>query len=109
MRDGVRESRQIDYKREWKMATDGDRREFLYDVASFANSGGGDLLYGISEEDGVPQAVVGLEGFGRDREQTAAEESLARGWPASRLPPSRRPRARSSLSALREAGPPRIR
>ena len=79
VRDGVRENRQIDYKRDWKMATDGDRREFLYDVASFANAGGGDLVYGIAEEDGVPRALVGLEGFGQDREQTAAEESLARG------------------------------
>jgi hypothetical protein len=79
VRDGVRESRDIDYKREWKMATDGDRREFLYDVASFANCGGGDLVYGITEEDGAPRALIGLEGFAQDREQTAAEESLTRG------------------------------
>jgi hypothetical protein len=77
--DGVRESRVIDYKREWHLNSDGEKREFLADVSSFANAGGGDLVYGVAEKEGVPQTLVGLPGFARDSEQLRAEEILARG------------------------------
>lgn len=43
------EGRQIEYKREPPGNTDGDKKEFLADVTSFANTVGGDLLIGIDE------------------------------------------------------------
>src|SRR5215510_6616741 len=40
--------------------SDGDKKEFLYDVSSFANASGGHLIYGIEEQGGTPTKVVGL-------------------------------------------------
>ena len=57
----VREGRTIEYKQILPGNSDDEKREFLADVSSFANAGGGDLLYGISEVDGVPQDAIGLD------------------------------------------------
>lgn len=64
--NGVRESRRLDYKRELPGRNDAAKKEFLADISSFANSDGGDLVYGIDEqrEDGQPTGLpvlVGLE------------------------------------------------
>jgi len=56
----VPESKTLDYKVDLKFA-DRDKREFLADVSSFANTAGGYLLIGIKEEGGVPTALPGLE------------------------------------------------
>ena len=56
----VAEKRVIDYKRELHFSTDKERKEFLFDIASFANAGGGHLLYGIGEVDGYPKPPVGI-------------------------------------------------
>lgn len=58
----VREGRTIEYKKVLPGNSDKDKREFLADISSFANAGGGDLLYGVSATDGVPQDASGLEG-----------------------------------------------
>jgi hypothetical protein len=57
------ESKTIEYKLTLPGTTDSEKREFLADVTSFANAGGGDIIYGISATDGIPQEVVGLEGL----------------------------------------------
>lgn len=54
------EGREIEYKRELPGRTDGDGKEFLADVCSFANAGGGDLLYGVEESGGVAVGVPGV-------------------------------------------------
>lgn len=59
--NGVRESKTIEYKRELPGNSDSDKKEFLADVSSFANSGGGDLAYGMECEDGLPVKLVGIE------------------------------------------------
>jgi predicted HTH transcriptional regulator len=56
IRDGVREDKTIEYKRELTR----DRRELLKDVSAFANTSGGDLIFGVEEEKGVPTQIVGL-------------------------------------------------
>jgi predicted HTH transcriptional regulator len=56
----VAERRVIDYKQELHFSSDKERKEFLFDIASFANAGGGHLLYGISEVDGYPDTLVGI-------------------------------------------------
>ncbi len=59
--NAVREGRTIEYKRDLPGNSDNDKREFLADVSSFANAGGGDLLYGVSEVDGTPEEARGLD------------------------------------------------
>ena len=37
-----------------------NKKEFLSDIASFANSAGGDLIYGIEAKDGIPIKLCGF-------------------------------------------------
>ena len=57
----IREKRRLDYKRELPGGDDSARREFAYDIASFANAAGGMIFYGVAEEDGAATEVVGLD------------------------------------------------
>jgi predicted HTH transcriptional regulator len=50
--DQISERRTIDYKRSLPSNSDDDKKNFLYDVSSFANTVGGDLIYGIVEQGG---------------------------------------------------------
>jgi hypothetical protein len=58
--NAVAEGRTIEYKQALPGGNDSDRKEFLADVSSFANTSGGDLIFGISEDKGVPTGVVGI-------------------------------------------------
>ena len=58
--NGVAERRTVEYKSELPGGKDEARKEFLADVSSFANAAGGDLLYGMAEEDGVPTGLCPL-------------------------------------------------
>jgi hypothetical protein len=60
--NGVPEGKGIDYKRYQIGNSDGDKRELLYDVSSFANSSGGHLIIGMDESAGVPTYLTGLSG-----------------------------------------------
>ena len=81
----VAESRTLEYKQSLPGATDGEKKEFLADVSSFANSVGGDLLYGIMEarEDGkttgIPESVEGLADVNGDAETRRLENMLRDG------------------------------
>lgn len=57
----VLESKTLDYKEMMSGNKDSDKKEFLADVSSFANSSGGYIIYGIKEEKGVPKELVGLD------------------------------------------------
>jgi predicted HTH transcriptional regulator len=59
---GVPESPVLDYKRETYGNSDNDKREFLADVSSFANTPGGDILIGIDESEGIPKSIEPLSG-----------------------------------------------
>lgn len=56
----VPEGRDLEYKQELPGNSDGNKKEYLSDVSSFANAGGGILLYGVEEQDGI---AVGLPGI----------------------------------------------
>lgn len=56
--DETNESSILDYKLELKVSKELDKKEFLADVSAFANSLGGYLIYGIAEEQGVPQGPI---------------------------------------------------
>jgi len=55
------ERKVIEYKREVHLDTPDQKREFLADVSSFANAVGGNLLFGIGEQGGIPNEVCGFE------------------------------------------------
>lgn len=59
---GVPELPIIDYKRESYGNSDTEKREFLGDVSSFANTSGGDIIIGMDELGGLPVAITPLSG-----------------------------------------------
>lgn len=74
--DGVPEGARIEYKRETYGSADQDKREFLKDVTSLANSFGGHLVLGLDESGGVASAITPIRG---DADQELLRlESLAR-------------------------------
>jgi len=59
----IAENKTLEYKALLKVDKDADKKEFLYDVSSFANASGGDLIFGVAEGDekGIPVSLDGLE------------------------------------------------
>ena len=74
--DQVSEGKFIEYKQARPGTSDRDKKEFLADVSSFSNTAGGYIFYGISEENGLPQEVLGLEGINPDSEILRLENLL---------------------------------
>lgn len=60
--NGDEERRTMDFKRDLPGNADKDKNELRADVTSFANSGGGDLIFGVDEAGGVATGVPGLPG-----------------------------------------------
>jgi len=52
------ENRQLEYKRELPGIAEKDKREFVRDVVSFANSAGGHIIFGIGATNGIPTELV---------------------------------------------------
>ncbi len=77
--NGVSEGRTIDYKRELPGNNDGDKKEFLADASSFANTGGGDLVFGMDEDQGLPTQITGFQSTDVDLEIRRLESILASG------------------------------
>ncbi|MCL4475048.1 MAG: ATP-binding protein [Nitrospirae bacterium] len=75
----VLEGKTIEYKRELPNNSDSSKKEFLADVTSFANSGGGDLILGIAEEKGEPKSLCGIEIENRDIEKTRLDNIIRSG------------------------------
>ncbi|MDP9474231.1 MAG: ATP-binding protein [Actinomycetota bacterium] len=59
--EGARELGSIEYKLQLPGGSDADKREYLADVSSFANANGGDIVFGVDEDGGVPTRLPGLE------------------------------------------------
>lgn len=77
--NGVEEGRETDYKELLKIGSDGDRKEFLADVSSFANASGGHLVLGVAETDGRPTAIKPLTIAGWDAERLRIESLVREG------------------------------
>lgn len=58
--NGVPEGKTIEYKKILPSNSDSDKKEFLADISSFANTAGGDLIFGVDEMQGAPTAIPGL-------------------------------------------------
>lgn len=81
----VSEKKTIEYKQLLKIDADKERKEFLADVSSFANASGGDLIFGISEKDGIPQDLLGIE-IGNKDDDLLKLENIIRDGIEPRLP-----------------------
>ena len=63
----VPEGRTLEYKSQLPGTRDEDKREFLYDVSSFANTNGGDVVFGITDlrkdgnSTGIPESVAAID------------------------------------------------
>ncbi len=77
--NGVTESRTIEYKLALPGNSDADKKEFLADASSFANSGGGDLLFGMEESGGLPTQLAGVRAPDLDLEIRRLDSILAAG------------------------------
>ena len=69
----VGERRTLEYKEQLPGNSESDKKEFLADISSFANAGGGDVLYGVKEKrdaagrpTGIAEAAPGLDGINCD-------------------------------------------
>ena len=58
--NAVGEGMQMEYKQELPGGADADKREFLADVSAFANTHGGDILFGVQAKHGVANGLPGL-------------------------------------------------
>ena len=58
--NSVPEGKTIEYKTAIPGSSNGDKKECPADVLSFANTSGGDLIFGIDEARGAPTAIPGL-------------------------------------------------
>ena len=81
----VAEGKQIEYKLTLPNNSDKDKKEFLADISSFANSVGGYIFYGISEDNGLPVELIGLKDVDPDG-QVLRLENLLRDAIAPRIP-----------------------
>src|SRR5947209_3490588 len=82
---GVSEGRLIEYKLALPGGGDNDKKEFLADVSSFANTSGGDIVYGMREHQGAAAELVGIPARDWDAERLRLEEIIRNGI-APRIP-----------------------
>src|ERR1700730_5176400 len=77
--DKAAESKTHDYKRDLVAQADGDKKEFLYDASSFANTQGGHLIFGMAEAKGEPTELIGFAGIDAEKEILRLEQMLRDG------------------------------
>lgn len=58
--NSVSESKTLEFKKELNLSNDKDKREFLADFSAFANTSGGDLLFGVEERDSIAVSIPGI-------------------------------------------------
>jgi Schlafen, AlbA_2 len=58
--NAVAEGTTLDYKQELPTNQDESKKEFLRDATSFANTAGGHLVFGMTEDGGIPTGVPGI-------------------------------------------------
>lgn len=75
----VEEGKSIEYKEQLPGGTDRQKKEFLADVSSFANAAGGDILFGVKAESGIPTGLCGVGDVDIDAEILRLEQSVWHG------------------------------
>jgi len=83
LKNEISESKRLDYKEVLLLETSEKRVELLTDIAAFANTSGGDLIYGIIEKRdshgeklGVPESICGLENFNFETVKQQIENAM---------------------------------
>ena len=77
--NGMLEGKFLEYKEKLPGETDSDKKEFLADVSSFANTAGGHLIFGVREVDNVPNELCGVEVDNPDKEIQRLENMIRDG------------------------------
>jgi hypothetical protein len=75
----VSEGKTIEYKLMLPGNSDDDKREFLADVSSFANTAGGHLIFGMDENQGVASNLIGISELDSDKEKLRLENIIRDG------------------------------
>ena len=95
------EGKTLEYKQQLPGNTDTEKKEFLADVSSFANSSGGDLIFGIVEDGGVPSEIEGVAISDTDQEIQRMENIIRDGIepriPSVSIKPISLPNSRTAI------------
>ncbi len=75
----VAESKTLDYKSTLPGRANRDRKEFLFDVSSFANGADGHIVYGVREKAGTPVEIPCLGEIDSDAEKMRLESMIQDG------------------------------
>lgn len=75
----VREGKNLEYKRVLAATTGDEKKEFLADISSFANTSGGDLLFGVTATDGIATSITPIEISNIDSETLRLESIIRTG------------------------------
>ena len=84
----VFERKDLDYKLSLPSNRDGDKKEFLADIVSFSNTSGGDIIYGMAQDNatGYPSVLSGIDLPNKDQEILKLESIIREGI-EPRIPP----------------------
>ena len=75
----VLEKKRLDYKRDLPGSSDKCRKEFVFDISSFANSSGGLLIYGMDEKNGAANNLTGIQSSNIDADILRIESMIRDG------------------------------
>ena len=75
----IPEGKTIEYKSQLPGGSDDEKREFLSDVSSFANTEGGVIIYGLEEVGGTASSIPGVSSSLDDKTILAFEQSILQG------------------------------
>ena len=79
LRNGIPESKSIEYKRDLPSELDSSKIAFLAEVSAFGNTIGGDLVIGIEDDKGVPKSINGVQIIDVDQEILRLENIIRNG------------------------------
>ncbi len=74
--DSVAENRQLEYKRDLPGSGAEEKKEFVRDVVSFANSAGGHIIFGIAAANGIPNQFAPIPEEKIDNEKLRLENII---------------------------------
>ncbi len=79
----VKETKTLDYKRDFSLAKDSDKKEFANDITAFYNTDGGCIIYGIEERKdaknqntGIPEKIYGITIDNEDKLIQCIEDTI---------------------------------
>jgi len=76
MNNQIPESKTLDYKEQLPDYSYEHKKEFLADVSSFSNADGGNLIFGVKEDKGIPVEITGVEVEDLDKEKQRFENLI---------------------------------